>query len=101
MTQAVKFLWRNYEYHGKKLPVDGMDDFYHLAANVYVVFTPITKSGDNSFIEEFLSQHFKTKIGSKSFNPDEKTLMKTMSNGKAALQIQVVRPNRQDQFRYV
>ena len=73
--------------------------FYQLSIdqsfpNVYVVFTPITKSGDNSFIEEFFEPALlKTKIGSKSFNPDEKTFDEDNEYGKAAFATQVVRPN--------
>lgn len=82
------------EYHGKRMPVDGMADFYHLAANVYVVFTPIAKPGDSSFIEEFFHPALlKAKIGSKVFNPDEKTFDENNEYRKAAFATQVVRPN--------
>lgn len=82
------------EYHGKKVAVDGMDDFYHLAANVYIVFAPIAKPGDNSFIEEFFEPALlKAKIGSKSFNPDEKTFDEENEYSKAVFAAQVVQPH--------
>ena len=77
-----------------KNPVFGMEDFYHLAANVYVVFTPIPKPGDSSSIEDFFDPVvLGTKIESKSFNPDEKTFDESTEYGKAIFASKVVRPN--------
>lgn len=82
------------EYKGKKTPVDGMDDFYYLAANVYVVFTPIAKSGDNSSIEDFFEPALlATKIDGKSFNPSNEGLDENTEYGKAIFATKVVRPN--------
>lgn len=79
---------------GKKMPADGMDDFYYLAANVYIVFTPITKSGESSSIEDFFEPALlETKIGLKSFNPDEKTFDEDKEYGKAIFATKIVRPN--------
>lgn len=78
----------------KKTPVDGMDDFYHLAANVYVVFTPIAKPGDNSSIEDFFEPALlATKIDGKSFNADNEGLDENTEYGKADFATKVVRPN--------
>ncbi|PKO85609.1 MAG: hypothetical protein CVU18_19270 [Betaproteobacteria bacterium HGW-Betaproteobacteria-12] len=82
------------EYNGKKTPVDGMDDFYHLEANVYVVFTPIAKPGDNSSIEDFFEPALlATKIDGKSFNPSNEDLDENTEYGKAIFAAKVVRPN--------
>jgi hypothetical protein len=82
------------EFSGKITPVNGMDDFYHLAANVYVVFTPIAKPGDTSSIEEFFEPALlKKKIGKKSFNPDEKNFDENKEYGKVVFATKVVRPN--------
>ncbi|OYW40033.1 MAG: hypothetical protein B7Z35_02450 [Hydrogenophilales bacterium 12-61-10] len=78
----------------KKTPVNGMDDFYHLAANVYVVFTPIAKPSDNSSIEDFFEPALlEMKINGKSFNADNEGLDKNTEYGKADFATQVVRPN--------
>ena len=78
----------------KKTPVNGMDDFYHLAANVYVVFTPIAKPSDNSSIEDFFEPALlATKIDGKSFNADNEGLDKNTEYGKADFATKVVRPN--------
>lgn len=82
------------EYSGSKMPVNGMDDFYHLATNVYAVFTPLAKPGDTSSIEDFFEPALlKTKIGKKSFNPDEKNFDENKEYGKAVFATKVVRPN--------
>lgn len=78
---------------GLKDPVYGMEDFYHLAANVYVVFTPIPKPGDQSSIEDFFEPAvLRTQIGLKSFNPDEKTFDESTQYGKAIFAAKIVRP---------
>ena len=82
------------EYNGKKTPVTGMDDYYHLAANVYVVFTPIDRPGDKSSIEDFFEPSMLTKkIDGKTFNPDDTTLDRDKEYGKADFAAKVVRPN--------
>lgn len=82
------------EFSGKTTPVNGMDDFYHLAANVYVVFTPIAKPGDTSSIEDFFEPALlKTKIDKKSFNPDEKKFDENKEYGKVIFATKVVQPN--------
>jgi retron-type reverse transcriptase len=81
------------EYNGKKA-VDGMEDFYHLAANVYVVFTPIAKPGGNSSIEDFFEPALlETKIDGKSFNPSNDEVDEDTEYGKAIFAARVVRPN--------
>lgn len=82
------------EYSGKKTQVTGMDDFYHLASNVYVVFTPIDKPGDNSSIEDFFEPSLlANKIEGKAFNRDDKTLDRSKEYGKADFAAKIVRPN--------
>lgn len=82
------------EYSFKKTTVDGMDDFYHLAANVYVVFTPIIKSGDNSSIEDFFEPALlATTVDGKSFNPSNEGVDENTEYGKAIFATKVVRPN--------
>jgi hypothetical protein len=81
------------EYNGKKTPVDGMDNFYHLAANVYVVFTPIAKPGDDSSIEDFFeSSVIDTKLDGKSFNRNDE-IDENTEYGKWVFATKVVRPN--------
>lgn len=78
----------------KKIPVDGMDDFYHLAANVYIVFTPIAKTGDNSSIEDFFEPALlATKLDGKTFNPSNEALNVDKEYGKAIFATRVVQPN--------
>lgn len=82
------------EYSSKKTPVDGIDDFYHLAANVYVVFTPIAKPGDNSSIEDFFEPALlATKIDGKSFNANNEGLDENTEYSKVVFATKVVRPN--------
>lgn len=82
------------EYNGKKTSVTGMDDFYHLAANVYVVFTPIDMPGDNSSIEDFFEPDLLAKkIDGKTFNPDDTTLDTSKEYGKAIFAAKIVQPN--------
>lgn len=82
------------EYSDKKAPVNGMDDFYHLAANVYVVFTPIAKPSDNSSIEDFFEPALlATKIDGKSFNGNNEGLDANTEYSKAVFATKVVRPN--------
>lgn len=82
------------EYSDKKTPVNGMEDFYHLAANVYVVFTPIAKPSDNSSIEDFFEPALlETKIDGKSFNANNEGLDENTEYGKAVFATKVVRPN--------
>jgi RNA-directed DNA polymerase len=82
------------EYSLKKATVDGMDDFYYLAANVYVVFTPIAKSGDNSSIEDFFEPALlATKISGKSFNPSNEGVDESTEYGKTVFATKLVQPN--------
>jgi retron-type reverse transcriptase len=82
------------EYNGKKTTVTGMDDFYYLAANVYVVFTPIDKPGDKSSIEDFFEPGLlKKEIDGKTFNRDDTTLNINKEYGKAIFAAKVVQPN--------
>jgi hypothetical protein len=82
------------EYSDKKTPVDGMDDFYHIAANVYVVFTPIAERGDNSSIEDFFEPALlATKIDGKSFNANNEGLDENTEYSKVVFATKVVRPN--------
>jgi len=82
------------EYSGKKTSVNGMDDFYHLAANVYVVFTPIAKPGDESSIEDFFEPSLlATTIDGKSFNANNEGLDENTEYSKAVFATKVVRPN--------
>lgn len=80
--------------YSRTTTVSGMDDFYHLAANVYVVFTPIAKAGLCSSIEDFFEPHLlKSKVDGKTFNPDDKTFDMTKEYGKAVFATKIVRPN--------
>lgn len=82
------------DYSGTKTPVNGMDDFYHIAANVYVVFTPIAKPGDNSSIEDFFEPALLAmKIDGKSFNANNEGLDENTEYSKAVFATKVVRPN--------
>lgn len=82
------------QYSITKNPVDGMDDFYHLAANVYVVFTPISKPGDNSSIEDFFdSTLLSTKYEGKVFNPSNEGINSDAEYDKTTFATKVVRPN--------
>jgi len=82
------------QYDENKTTVTGMDDFYHLAENVYVVFTPIDKPGDKSSIEDFFEPGLlKSKIDGKTFNRDDTTLDTSKEYGKAIFAAKVVRPN--------
>ncbi len=77
-------------YSGKKTPVDGMEDFYHLAANVYAVFTPISNSSIEDFFEPAL---LAMTIDGKSFNPSNEALDENTEYGKTVFATKVVRPN--------
>lgn len=82
------------EYSAKKASVSGMDDFYHLAANVYIVFTPIAKDGDSSSIEDFFEPSLlATKIDGKSFNANDKEFDIETEYSKYHFATKVVRPN--------
>jgi RNA-directed DNA polymerase len=82
------------EYSDKKTTVNGMDDFYHLASNVYVVFTPIAKASDNSSIEDFFEPALlTTKIDGKSFNANNEGLDANTEYSKVVFATKVVRPN--------
>jgi retron-type reverse transcriptase len=82
------------EYNKLKTPVSGMDDFYHLAANVYIVFTPIAKTSDNSSIEDFFEPSLlETKIDGKSFNPNNDGHDFDTEYGKVDFATKIVRPN--------
>jgi retron-type reverse transcriptase len=79
-------------YTGTK--TNGMEDFYYLSANVYIVFTPILKSGDTSSIEDFFEPDLlATKIDGKSFNPNNDDLDGKPEYGKAIFATKVVKPN--------
>lgn len=81
-------------YSGKKMPVDGMEDFYYLAANVYAVFTPIVTPKANSSIEDFFEPALlETKIDGKSFNRNNEGLDENKEYSKVIFAKQVVRPN--------
>lgn len=82
------------QYSGIKTTVLGMEDFYHIVSNVYIVFTPIDKPGDSSMIEDFFEPSLlETTIDGKSFNPDDKTIDITKEYGKSVFSAKVVRPN--------
>ena len=82
------------QYGGTKASVDGMDDYYHLAANVYVVFTPIAKPGEESSIEEYFEPALlATKIDGKSFNAENEGFDENTEYGKADFAAKVIRPN--------
>lgn len=81
-------------YSRKKTPVDGMEDFYHLAANVYAIFTPIVTSKANSSIEDFFEPALlEKKIDGKSFNRNNEELDENTEYSKMIFATQVVRPN--------
>lgn len=82
------------EFGDKITLVSGMDDYYHLAANVYIVFTPIAKIGDNSSIEDFFERELLgTIIDGKSFNPENEGLDENTEYSKTVFAEKVVRPN--------
>jgi 5S rRNA maturation endonuclease (ribonuclease M5) len=82
------------QYDPKNAYPSGLDDFYPLGANVYVVFTPITNPGDESTIEKFFDPALlTTKLGGKSFNPSNDNIDENSEYSKAIFATQVVRPN--------
>ncbi len=82
------------QYGDNTTLVNGMNDFYHLAANVYVVFTPIAKPGDISSIEDFFEPALlATKIDGQSFNANNEGIDENTEYGKADFAAKVVRPN--------
>jgi RNA-directed DNA polymerase len=82
------------EYSGSKKPIDGMEDFYYLAGNVYVVFTPISKPGAESSIESFFEPKLlEKKIDGKSFNPKNDDIDEDSEYPKSVFAAKVVRPN--------
>lgn len=82
------------EYSGTNTSANGMEDYYHLAANVYVVFTPIAKVGDESSIEDFFDPALLgTKIEGKSFNAENEGFDENTEYSKADFATKVVRPN--------
>lgn len=82
------------QYNGKTTPVTGLDYFYHLAPNIYIVFTPIENAGDNSSIEDFFEPILLAKkIEGKIFNRNDKTLDRSKEYGKADFAEKIVRPN--------
>ena len=82
------------EYRGKKAEVDGMDDFYHLAANVYVVFTPINNVGESSSIENFFEPALlETKLDGKPLKLSNENINEDIEYGKADFAKKVVQPN--------
>lgn len=71
-----------------------MDDFYFLAANVYVIFTPIAKPSDETEIEDFFEPALlATKIDGKSFNPSDKDFDEDTQYSKSVFAAKVVRPS--------
>ncbi len=82
------------QYSAIKKPPSGMDDFYRLSANVYVVFTPIAKPGDESAIEDFFKPALlATKVNGKSFNQSNEKLDDDTEYSKTVFATKVVRPN--------
>jgi len=77
-------------YSGNKTTVNGMEEFYYLAANVYAVFTPIANSSIEDFFEPAL---LATKIDGKSFNANNEGLDENTEYSKAVFATKVVRPN--------
>lgn len=82
------------EKKGLVKPVDGMEDYYHLAANIYIVFTPISAPHQETCIEDFFDPALlKRALNGKTFNPDEKTFDEGSHYGKAIFASKIVRPN--------
>jgi RNA-directed DNA polymerase len=80
------------EYSTPKVYPTGLEDFYHLAANVYIVFTPKVV-GDESKIEDFFEPSLlATLLSGKSFNP-KNDLDTDTEYGKWVFAKVVVRPN--------
>lgn len=74
--------------------VDGMEDYYHLAANIYIVFTPINTPTEQTCIENFFDPALlKQVLNGKTFNPVEKTFDESSQYGKAVFASKIVRPN--------
>lgn len=88
-----KFYGMIQNYSGKKV-VTGLEEFHHLRANVYVVFTPITKEGDSSTIEDLFEQKLLETIHEgKKFNPSNKKLDDATEYGKWVFATHIVRPH--------
>jgi RNA-directed DNA polymerase len=81
-------------YGSNKTEVNRMDNFYYLAVNVYVVFTPIDKCTDYSSIEDFFEPVLlTTKIDGKSFNRSNEDFDTNMEYSKTVFATKVVKPN--------
>ena len=92
--EGKKFYGLIQQYSDHKASPSGMDDFYPLAANVYVVFTPIAQIGDASVIEDFFKPALlATKLEGKSLNPSNENLDEDTEYSKAVFAAKVVRPN--------
>jgi hypothetical protein len=80
-------------YSGKKA-VTGLEDFHHLKQNVYVVFTPVEKTGDASTIEDlFDAEVLATKLDGKTLHRSNDKLDDTTEYSKWAFATRVIRPN--------
>lgn len=74
--------------------ITGNEDFHHLKANVYIVFTPIIGSGDSSTIEDLFDQNvLETRLDGKKFNPSNEKLDDATEYGKWAFATHVIRPH--------
>lgn len=81
------------QYKGKA-KVDGMESFYCLPANVYIVFTPISAPGKSTKIEDFFEPALlSTKVDGKTFNPANEGLDTSTEYSKTVFALKVVRPN--------
>jgi hypothetical protein len=69
-----------------KKKVDGLEAFYYLAQNVYVIFTPKAGGDEESKIEDLLPPEvLSVEIGGKKFNPSNDGIEGDTEFGKAAL----------------
>jgi RNA-directed DNA polymerase len=72
--------------------VDGNDPFYHLVENLYLVLLPLPEGKAKAAIEDYFEESVrKTRLGEKSFNPDEKSFDKAENYGKHVFADKVVK----------
>jgi RNA-directed DNA polymerase len=74
-------------------PVSGLDPFYHVFENLYVVPVPTTK-GVEAIIEDLFDPAVKKPINGRTFNSSNKKFDLTKFYGKNELATKIVAPER-------
>ncbi len=71
----------------------GLDPYYHVAENLYVVFTPIAVGAESKIEDFFDPAVLATKLNGKSFNPKNEGVDTDTEYGKWVFAQQVVKPS--------